>query len=115
PDEADRLARLDRLEKEQAGKRFERTARRGDIVDEVAVDTPVEFVDLPDVDAVVAEDGADEVARAEAAEAPGQPVPGLVVLPVRPHVGPVRKRRIRPRVPGPDMDRRRLDHPPAID
>ena len=39
---------------------------------------------------------------------------GAVVPPVRPHFGLVRKRRKRPRVPGPEVEPVGIDHPPAI-
>ena len=53
----------------------------------------------------IGEDRGDQRVERRAAEPAGEPMAGLPVRPVAPHIGRRRKDRIGPRVPGPQMDR----------
>ena len=108
PHEAERIAELERLE-HQERQRLERVARRHHAVDEVAVDRAVEVADRRGGGAVVGEDLRDQ--RVGAGGAPRRPFSQWPVSQLAPSdqtSASSGKGRIGPRVPGPQMDARRV-------
>ena len=103
-----RAVLLGRVEGKGQRQRLERGARRHRPVDHVAVRPLAQRAACrrrrSPASARIAATSAVERRRAEPA---GEPVAGLPVRPVAPHVGRGRKGRIGPRVPGPQMDARR--------
>ena len=88
-------ARLESLEHQERRQRLERLPRRDHAVDQVAIEDPVQLVDAYALDPVVGEDARDEIGGGCRAEPPGQPVPGVPVLAVAPHLEEIRERRER--------------------